>query len=174
MISIQELENPKRRSNNGPIPRPLSQRFWPKVEKGSGCWIWKGASDALGYGRIVIAPNTWQVAHRVSYRLVKGEIPEGLQLDHLCRNPSCVNPDHLEPVTCRENLLRGEGVTAKRAQQTHCNQGHEYTSENTVVLPGGRRGRRTCLTCRRTRQRAGYYRRRYGIQSNLPIGKAKS
>lgn len=84
-------------------------------------------------------------AHRVAFELIRGCIPNGLVLDHLCRNRGCVNPDHLEPVTFRENIMRGVGYTAQQARKTHCRHGHEFTVENTYVWRGGR----ICRTCRR-------------------------
>lgn len=83
-------------------------RFWVKVEKTESCWLWTGATNGLGYGKFKADPRTPAVyAHRYAYELVVGPIPEGLQLDHCCENPPCVNPAHLEPVTQAENVRRG-------------------------------------------------------------------
>lgn len=102
------------------------ERFWNRVNKDgpNGCWLWVGAvTSRQGYGRLV--ENGHQVsAHRRSFELVRGPIPVALQLDHLCRVPNCVNPEHLEPVTCRENILRGDGLAANHARKTHCIRGH--------------------------------------------------
>jgi HNH endonuclease len=123
---------------------PLGGRFWSKVQRSeSGCWEWT-AAKTVGYGRFADKGRTL-LAHRVAYELLIGPIPEGLQIDHLCRNPSCVNPAHLEPVTSRENLLRGVGEPARNAAKTHCPQGHEYSPENTYAY----RGMRMCVECRR-------------------------
>ncbi|MDP9224875.1 MAG: HNH endonuclease [Actinomycetota bacterium] len=84
------------------------------------------------------------LAHRVAYELLVGPIPEGLTLDHLCRNTSCVNPQHLEPVTVRENVLRGMGWGAKNKRKTHCHRGHPFDAKNTLRIPGGTRKCRTC------------------------------
>lgn len=84
---------------------------WTRAE--NGCWVWNGAKSPLGYGR-VSRDGRWQEAHRVVYEDLRGPIPKGLSLDHLCRNPSCVNPDHLEPVTHRENLRRGKQAKLSR------------------------------------------------------------
>ena len=94
-------------------------------------------------------------AHRLAYELVKGPISDGLQIDHLCRNRACINPDHLEAVTQRENILRGEGVAALNARKTHCPQGHAYDEENTLILTGRQAGARRCQICARDRKYAG-------------------
>lgn len=117
-----------------------------------GCWFWEAYKSPDGYGRLQV-PGMGQLAHRVSYLVFVGPIPEGTSLDHLCRNRACVNPAHLEPVSWRENILRGEGVAAHRARQTHCKRGHEFVEENVYRFPNGRRGCRTC--------RAESSRRRY-------------
>lgn len=112
------------------------------------CWEWTGYRDRAGYGRIYGTKDGHVVttgAHRFVYRQVKGEIPEGLDLDHLCRNPACVNPEHLEPVTRKVNLNRGEHGNGKK---THCPKGHEYTPENTYLY-GPNKTWRQCRTCYR-------------------------
>lgn len=131
--------------------------FWAKVNKSAdGCWEWKGYRTVWGYG-FVGRDGERPPAHRVAYELVRGEIPEGLHLDHLCRNRACVNPDHLEPVTCRENLLRGNGWSGRNARKTRCPQGHPYSDDNTIY---GTKGERRCLTCRREYDRRRRPRRR--------------
>lgn len=116
----------------------------------NGCWYWTATKSKLGYGQARFDSDKLEYAHRIAYRLWRGPIPEGLSLDHLCRNPSCVNPQHLDPVTHRENLLRGRGIAPRNAAVTHCPHGHEYTDENTVV----RHGSRYCLICRKFHARA--------------------
>ncbi len=103
------------------------QRFWSKVKITSlhGCWEWTASQRGRGYGCFRLNRKTLQ-AHRVSYSLIRGEIPEGLELDHLCRNTSCVNPFHLEAVTHGENVRRGN-VVGKR---TNCLKGHSRASEH--------------------------------------------
>jgi hypothetical protein len=125
---------------------PVEARFWAKVEKlgPDDCWIWNGATSA-GYGHFHFG-DTHVLAHRWSYEQAIGTIPNGLQLDHLCRTPACVNPDHLEPVTLAENVLRGISLSAKNARKTHCKHGHELTPENTYVRPSGFRNCRACRT----------------------------
>jgi hypothetical protein len=128
-------------------PAPLADRLWSKVVITPGCWLFTGAK-VTGYGVLSRGPaGAGRIqAHRAAWELLVGPIPEGLQIDHLCRVRNCVNPDHLEPVTPRENFLRGEGVSGKNARKTHCPQGHPYDEQNTYRTPTGGR---QCLTCRR-------------------------
>lgn len=130
-------------------------RFWLKVDKGdgSGCWMWTGAKSPLGYGAFRVSPRDLRRAHRYSYELLVGPIPEGLHIDHLCRVPSCVRPDHLEPVTLRENTARGTAwqVIAERHRAiTRCPRGHEYDEQNTRR---DRNGKRSCRECSRANKR---------------------
>lgn len=117
-------------------------RFWLKVEKNAagGCWEWIGFRTADGYGRVL-----GRGAHRYSYELAHGVIPDGLQVDHLCRNRSCVNPDHLEAVSPRTNVLRSPtAVASVNARKTHCPQGHKYDINNTRLTSDGWRRCKTC------------------------------
>lgn len=119
------------------------ERFWSRVDKTGDCWLWTGARNTAGYGHLrVNGPQA--IAHRFAYELLVGPIPAGLHLDHLCRNHGCVNPAHLEPVTCRENLMRGEGFAAVNAAKTHCPRNHEYDLLNTYFTSDGKRMCRTC------------------------------
>ncbi len=125
--------------------------FWSRVDQTDTCWNWTHRTSAAGYGRHRVAARDVS-AHRFAYELLIGPIPEGLQLDHLCRNTSCVNPDHLEPVTARENTLRGFGPSSINAKKTHCLRGHEFTPENTRIEK--RNGGRVCRECKRIRNKA--------------------
>lgn len=136
--------------------RDPAERFWPKVARGAHdeCWEWTGGKTGLGYGIFWISPDEGRVmAHRYAYELLRSTIPEGLVLDHLCRNPSCVNPWHLEPVTVAENTRRGLGPNRGsewNRRKTHCPQGHPYEGSNLHI---NKRGGRVCRTCGRDRQR---------------------
>ena len=125
------------------------QSFWDLVERGPGCWLWLGGKRADGYGRFTMNGYRYY-AHRLSYQMTAGEIPDGLGLDHLCRNTSCVNPTHLEPVTQKENVLRGMGIMAMEARQTHCIHGHEFTMDN-IYTYSKQPSQRKCRICRRDR-----------------------
>lgn len=131
--------------------KPPEERFWSRVQKSYWCWQWTGAGVRTknGYGRIMVNGRLIG-AHQYSYELLVGPIPKGLTIDHLCRNRGCVNPEHLEPVTHRINILRGDSISAKHAKKTHCIHGHPFDSVNTYYrLTGGR----TCKTCRTQRER---------------------
>ncbi len=120
-------------------------------EPNSGCWLWAGWGSTR-YGRMY-HPDTKKkiTAHRFIYEETRGDIPEGKELDHLCRNTWCVNPSHLEPVTHIENVRRGvrknpNGYGSHNRNKTHCPQGHEYSLENTYIHKDGSRD---CVTCRK-------------------------
>lgn len=115
-------------------------RFHSAVDPVTGCWIWQAARVVSGYGRFTVGGLT-RATHRVSYETFVGPIPEGLQLDHLCRTPACINPEHLEPVTNLENRRRSPLVCENR---THCPRGHEYAAGNTYNACG----RRFCRLCK--------------------------
>lgn len=137
----------------------LKDRLFKKVAKTATCWLWTGAADQRGYGRIGRgAAGAGTVApHRAAYELLRGPIPNGLELDHLCRNPRCVNPDHLEPVTHRENLARGTGFSAVNAAKDVCPSGHPYSGDNLLVLPRRHGGMvRLCRACKKAHDRKRY------------------
>lgn len=123
-------------------------------EPNSGCWLWLGSTNGAGYGTLSGSRDKRLYAHRESYRLARGDIPAGLQLDHLCRNRLCVNPDHLEPVTNAENTRRGK-VSALRPARLACKNGHPLSSN----AYKDSRGATQCRACLHRRQ-AAYYRRK--------------
>ncbi len=130
-------------------PRPTAkERFFKFIQKTNSCWIWIGARCGGNGGKAeygAFAHSKKQgYAHRFSYELTNGPIPKGLHIDHLCKNKLCVNPDHLEAVTHRENLMRGETLPGINAKKTYCKREHEFTTENTYVTPKGR----SCKICR--------------------------
>lgn len=144
------------------VPQRVVDRILTRVQRDEDteCWIWPGATTGPGYGHISWNENGVPIhtsTHRALYVATVGQIPAGRDLDHLCRNRLCCNPQHLEPVTRRENLLRGRTVTAARAAVTHCPQGHEYTAGNTFV---DKKRRRHCRECGRIQNRAYMARRR--------------
>ncbi len=127
----------------------VEEFFWSRVKPGDGCWQWTGPERGKGYGGLYHGGESYY-AHRFSWELHNGPIPEGLQIDHLCRNRICVNPGHLRVVTQRENLLAGETIVAAHAAKTHCVNGHEFNEGNTYHW----RGVRYCRTCRNNRMAA--------------------
>jgi hypothetical protein len=132
-----------------------TERFFAKVDKTGDCWIWTG-SPTQRYGQFYVNGQQFK-AHRWAYELLVGPIPDGLSIDHLCRTPKCVRPDHLEPVSHKTNVLRGAAPTALNAIKTHCPQGHPYDEENTHV---NARGWRQCRACRLVSKREGMRRAR--------------
>jgi len=113
------------------------------------CWVCKRGVKPNGYGDLSYRGKKIS-AHRLAFTLFVGDIPEGLDLDHLCRNRACVRPYHLEPTTRLENLVRGEGLIAMHVKKTHCINGHEFTSDNTYLY---RDKYRICKTCRKINKR---------------------
>lgn len=143
--------------------KTLAERFEKKFVPDPNCgyWLWIGAlspsaSGLHPYG-VFSVDGKLRMAHRVSYEMANGKIPDGLQLDHLCRMTLCVNPSHLEPVTPKENIRRGKTAEAARLTQlskTHCPQGHPYSGENLYLKPNGRRECRQCVRDSGARYRA--------------------
>ena len=136
----------------GPIPKPAEERFWLYVmpEPNSGCWIWTASLDSKGYGQIgtsrINGKKILRRAHQISYEIHHGAVSEGLEINHKCLQRWCVNPDHLEAVSHKENMRYGNGPAASRARQTHCKNGHEFTEQNTYMTF---EGWRKCKACRR-------------------------
>lgn len=120
-----------------------------KMEYSGPCMIWPGTRTVGGYGRMRNREGRLEVAHRAIYKNVVGPIPDGLQLDHLCRNRLCVNPAHMEPVTNRINALRGIGVGARNAQKTHCKNGHPLSGDNLIAGVDKRGAWCKCRACKR-------------------------
>lgn len=115
------------------------------IAAGTGCIDWTRSIRRDGYGRIFVG-GAARLAHKIAYEVEHGPVRPGLHLDHLCRNPKCINPDHLEPVSPRENIIRGVGPTAINAAKTHCKHGHEFSPSNTYV---NGKGNRSCRACNR-------------------------
>lgn len=140
-------------------PEQIQQRFWLSFNKGTDqeCWPWLKRINKAGYGLLhcvhIINKRRYDriLAHRYSYELLRGLVPDGLELDHLCRNPPCVNPWYLEAVTHRENVLRGIGLTAQNAAKTHCPAGHPY--DVSYFRPDRNVVERLCDQCRREKDR---------------------
>ena len=134
------------------------ERFMSRVLKSDSCWLWTGAKTPRGYGTFRAGTNAcsnvrfWR-AHRFSYLNFVGPIATGLVLDHLCKNTSCVRPDHLECVTQRENLLRGDTIIARYLSRKTCLRGHPFDGTNTGIV----NGHRYCKTCNRIK--AAYYKK---------------
>lgn len=144
----------------------LSDRLMAKVDRtDGGCWLWTARLDRDGYG-IIQAHGNARFAHRIAYELFVGEIPDGLQVDHVCHRADecaggkgclhrrCVNPEHLEAITPRANVLRSHNVTARNAAAIECIHGHPFDEANTYVYPSGpREGERKCRSCARDEAR---------------------
>lgn len=153
------------------LGKTLEQRFWEKVREGvpsesapqlGNCWEW-AAGLSCGYGQFVVMRGHRGYpmrAHRVAYELLIGPIPEGLDLDHLCRHPSCVNPFHLDPVPGKVNTARGNWPSAVNRRKTHCIRGHEFDNDNTYRPPRGNRQCRRCAQMRENGQIPGRGRKR--------------
>jgi hypothetical protein len=121
----------------------LLERFWSKVEKTNYCWNWKGRLNGGGYGQFWYKRKR-VLSHRIAYEFIKGKISEKMTIDHLCRNRSCVNPNHMEVVTNKENILRGISPCAINSKKTHCKRGHKFSGDNLRINTNNSRSCREC------------------------------
>lgn len=136
---MHDTDDDDRRRDTEPLPM---EKFINAIRVlPNSCWQWQNSLATFGYGKFWIG-NTQFMAHRFAWWVFRGAIPKGLQIDHLCRNRGCVNPDHMEPVTIKENVLRGVGTSAINKRKTHCKNGHAYDR----ISPSNRR---YCSICKR-------------------------
>lgn len=142
---------------------PPEVRFWRKVHITPGCWLWQGKPDKGGYGVLNVTDGKRMLAHRFSYELHAGPIPEGLHIDHLCKVTMCVNPAHLEAVTPYENWRRSDSPATIASRKTHCKRGHPLSGDNLRLVRSSRdpeRMWRQCKECKRVELRKQYWRRK--------------
>jgi hypothetical protein len=144
-------------TNRDAIKQRILKHSMP--EPNTGCWIWHGDSVNGGYGRTSVDGRKWLV-HRAAYHAWVGDIPKGLTIDHLCKQPSCCNPQHMEPVTMKENIMRGDSFSRINAEKVECKRGHPLSGDN---LYRYKDGRRDCRTCMDIRYRAYYEANRLSI-----------
>lgn len=134
-------------------PSDWGARVATRLELGD-CWVWTGAKSSAGYGQVRI-DGKLHYTHRLTWESLVGSIPDGKEIDHLCRNRACCNPDHLEPVDRRTNIRRGYTHAPRpRPKSTHCAAGHALEGDNLYVMPSGRRNCRICRVNRKRRWRA--------------------
>ena len=141
---------------NPGICAPPEEIFWRQVmtEPNSGCWLWIGSLNHKGYGLIQFGPRSNRCimsVHRFAYEHWRGPIADGLELDHICRVRCCANPLHLEQVSHRENILRGQAPSAQNARRTHCKHGHALTPQNIYEPSPSSPNARICRICTKRR-----------------------
>ncbi len=165
-MTTKEQMTTQAKAKFGPTPAPLTERLMKYVRVEGDCWTWTGAiGKDDGYGRVSYGHANSKLAHRIAHMAFIGPIPEGLELDHLCRNRACINPEHLEPVTRSTNLKRGLAETSPQfrnywASKTHCPRGHPYDLINTHFDKYGHRFCRECnKESKRERRRENDYKR---------------
>ncbi len=163
----------KNTGSNNSMWRPVLDRFWEKVDKNyqctceyclshkEHCHFWLGAKTH-GYGTFKISSEKSVKAYRFAYELVHGPIPNELDLHHLCQNPPCVNPAHLEPLTRKVHIHKGESFAAKEARQTHCLRGHPLSGANLGIFKRKKQGR-FCKTCKLYNEKFRKRRTRYEL-----------
>ena len=128
----------------------------------NNCWVWTNHKPRPdGYVKIVYKKKQVLI-HRLSYEVFKDELTKGLEIDHLCRNKLCINPDHLEEVTHKENVLRGISPMAINAKKTICNRGHKFTEQNTYIEP--KTGKRHCRICSSINEHNSYLRKKIKLR----------
>jgi hypothetical protein len=151
--------DPHAKAPMGPKPKDINEMLDERHTKdgppslGSRCWPWSGAPDRDGYGRMGVS-RVSKKAHRLMYERFRGAIPDGLVIDHLCRNTLCVNPMHMEPVSSVENVMRGNSPAARNARKTHCKRGHPFSGTNLHIPKEGQRKCRECSRAATRRWRA--------------------
>lgn len=140
----------------GNVQRAMTDRFSVKykVDAKTGCWVWTGSKQPSGYATLWNGARPEQ-GHRISYRMFCGDIPDGHEIDHVCRNRSCVNPDHLRAVSHRENMRCSDTVMGRNAAKSHCKRGHLLSGDNLKII----RGSRQCRECMNLRARISRRRR---------------
>lgn len=140
---------------SGVYPNPEDPLVDDRV-RSSECWMWSGGYNSNGYPRYNCkVPGMGTIPYRISWKILVGDIED--TLDHLCRNPGCVNPEHLEDVSPKENALRSDNPPGRNARKTHCIRGHPFNGENLLIRPTGHR---TCRECSRVSSAAHYQRRK--------------
>lgn len=146
----------------------LDNRFWSKVHKTDSCWNWTAGIASKRYGQFCIN-GKMMAAHRLSYEEKYGKILEGLVIDHLCKNPKCVNPNHLEAVTQKENIMRGNWFASKNAKKTHCPKGHEFTNETTIFYKRKTWIQRQCRICHNVNCVNYRQRKKLKLEITIPV-----